>query len=216
MERLERVLSEDERERAARFHFRKDFERYVTARAHLRLQLASYLDCDPGSLSFQYTEFGKPFLPGSSLRFNLSHSGDWILYAFTEAADVGIDIEQIKSMADTLRNIAQQNFSLAEFSAWEALPEEDKVGGFYRCWTRKEAFVKAMGEGLSCPLDSFEVEFGPGKPAQLNKAPPQAGPVAQWFMADLPGFDGYAAALAIRRQGLDNPSLPVLEISNVK
>src|SRR5882724_506538 len=158
-ERLAQYLCASERERAARFHFRADYDRYVSARAVLRLQLGDFLECDPKSLLFQYTSHGKPFIEQRGIEFNLSHSGDWVLFAFTSSAEVGVDIEHIRPMPN-MRDVAQQNFAASEFASWEATPEQDRTEAFYRCWTRKESFIKAISEGLSCPLDSFEVAFG--------------------------------------------------------
>ncbi len=211
-ERLARYLCQSEQERAARFHFQADYDRYVAARAFLRLQLGAFLDCDPRSLLFQYTSHGKPFIEKCGIEFNVSHSGDWVLFAFTRSTEIGVDIEHIRPMPD-MRDVAKQNFAAPEFARWEATPEQDRTEAFYRCWTRKESFIKAIGEGLSCPLDSFEVAFGLGEPARLTSVNGDEALAAKWWVADLPGFAGYAAAVTARPANLDNVRLIVREIA---
>lgn len=213
-ERFARYLSTSERERAARFHFQADYDRYVAARACLRLQLSAFLDCDPKSLLIQYTAHGKPFIEKSDVEFNLSHSGDWVLFAFSRAAPVGIDIEHMRPMRD-MRDVASQNFSATEYARWEAMPERDRRLAFYQCWTRKESFIKAIGEGLSCPLDSFEVAFGSARPARLISIGGDNASAASWGMADLPEFPGYAAAVTARHPNLTSLGFAVREISSI-
>jgi 4'-phosphopantetheinyl transferase len=214
-ERLARYLCASERERAARFHFQADYDRYVAARAGLRLQLGALLECDPKSLLLQYTSHDKPFIENCGIEFNLSHSGDWVLFAFTRATEIGVDIEHIRPLAD-MRDVAKQNFAAPEFARWEATPEQDRTEAFYRCWTRKESFIKAIGEGLSCPLDSFEVAFGLDEPARVTSVDGDEALAAQWWMADLPGFAGYAAAVTVRHQNLADISLVVREIAGAE
>ena len=211
-ERLARYLCASERERAARFHFEVDYDRYVAARATLRLQLGAFLDCDPKSLLLQYTSHGKPFIEQCGIEFNLSHSGDWVLFAFTRCGEIGVDIEHIRPMPD-MRDVAKQNFAASEFARWQATPEQDRKEAFYRCWTRKESFIKAIGEGLSCPLDSFEVAFGLDQPARLTSVNDDESQAAQWWMADLPGFAGYAAAVTARNADSVKVGLVVREIA---
>ena len=213
IDRLARYLCADERERAERFHFQADYERYVAARAALRLQLADFLGCDPKSLSFQYTSHDKPVLENAGIGFNLSHSGDWVLFAFTGCGDIGVDIEKIRPIPD-MGDVAQLNFAASEFALWESTPEADRVAAFYRCWTRKESFIKAIGEGLSCPLDSFEVCFGLDQPARLTSVKGDESLAALWRMVDLPGFAGYAAAVTACRENLGDVRLVVSELTN--
>jgi 4'-phosphopantetheinyl transferase len=211
-ERLTRYLSPSERERAERFHFQADYDRYVAARAARRSQLGAFLDCEPGSLSFQYTSYGKPFIANCGVEFNLSHSGDWVLLAFTRMAQIGIDIEHIRPMQD-MRDVARENFSANEFDAWEATSDQDRTPAFYRCWARKESFIKAIGEGLSCPLDSFQVTFGLNQPACLTSLDGSIAAANEWWMADLPGFTGYAAAVTARTSNPSQVRLAVHEIT---
>jgi len=201
MERLMRYLCPSERQRASRFHYRADYDRYVAARAALRLQLGDFLNADANSLTFKYTSHDKPFLEHSGIEFNLTHSGDWVLFAFSRAGEIGVDIEHIRPIAD-MADVAKQNFTRSEYSGWEALPHADRIEAFYRCWTRKESFIKAIGEGLSYPLDSFEVTFGSNQPARVASVNGDESLATEWWMADLPGFNGYAAAVTVRTSGL--------------
>ncbi len=211
--RLARYLSASELERAARFHFQADYDRYIAARACLRLQLGAFLDRNPTSLLFQYTSFGKPFIENCGIEFNLSHSGDCVLFAFTRSAEIGVDIERIRPISG-MRDVARQNFAASEFARWEATPDHDRVEAFYRCWTRKESFIKAICEGLSCPLDSFEVSFALHQPARLTTVHGDSALAAPWWMANLSEFAGYAAAVTARPANLDNIRLVVREIAS--
>ena len=152
---LSEIISSDERERAERFHFERDRKRFVAARVFLRRILGTSLGVEPQRVSFQYGPFGKPALGGefkdSSLRFNVSHSHRCAIYAVTHGREVGVDLEFIRPLDDLL-NLADRNFSVAENNVLRSLPEQDRRNGFFDCWTRKEAFLKATGDGLSFPL----------------------------------------------------------------
>lgn len=177
----EAVLSADELSRARRFHFERDARRYVLAHAALRRILAGYLAVSPPALRFEVNAYGKPSLasgaaPGDAgLTFNLSHSGELALLGVAAGRPVGVDIELVRPELAT-RQIAERFFSPAEVLALAALTTADWVHAFFRCWTRKEAFVKARGEGLSLPLDSFDVTLRPGEPPALLRV--GAGPAA--------------------------------------
>jgi 4'-phosphopantetheinyl transferase len=212
--RLARYLSPDELERAAGFHFQADHDRYVVARAASRLQISAFLKRDPRTLLFAYTSYGKPYIANSGIEFNLSHSGDWVVFAFAQspnAIKLGVDIEHMRAFPD-MRDVAQLNFAASEFARWNATLARDRTAAFYRCWTRKESFIKAMGEGLSCPLHSFEVEFALHRPARLLAVNGDAAAAAQWWMADLPAAPGYAAAVTAYCSDLSNVSLVTTEI----
>ena len=212
--RLEGYLCGSERERANRFHFKADYDRFVAAHGLLRLQLGSFLQCDPKALVFEYTSHGKPFVAASGIEFNLSHSGDWVLFAFTRSsnnAKIGVDIEHIRPIYD-MADVAKMNFAGPEFARWQATPEWDQTEAFYRCWTRKESFIKAIGEGLSCALNSFEVEFGLHQPACLTSVRGEKELAKRWWMADLPGFADYAAAVTLHRANLSDVSLVLREL----
>jgi 4'-phosphopantetheinyl transferase len=159
-------LSASESARAARFHFERDRRRFIAARSILRDLLGRYLGEPPAALVFREAEFGKPYLTGrhegSDLRFNLSHTRDFAVYAVTRGREVGIDVEAIDRRVD-YRELASRFFAASEAEKLFRLPDEQQPAAFFRCWTRKEALVKAVGAGLSIPLDSFEVSFLPGE-----------------------------------------------------
>lgn len=202
--RLERTLSADERERAARFHFRRDAEHFVVARGALRDILGRYLCERPERLRFAYNEFGKPSLAGVHAggphRFNLSHSRGRALYAVTLGREVGVDLEFVRPDFAG-EEIASAYFSRPEVAALRALPAGRRVEAFFNCWTRKEAFVKARGEGLSLPLDRFAVSLAPGEPARLLDVEGEPGEAARWSLKGLPFEDGYVGALAAESGG---------------
>lgn len=185
-----RVLSADERERAARFHFLKDREHFIAARGLLRLLLSRYLDLPPQQLSFSYSPYGKPALAGerdcTSLRFNVSHSHGVALYAFTLEREVGVDVEYIRQ--DVVgESIAEHFFSAQEVTSLRALPAGVQPQAFFNCWTRKEAFIKARGEGLSFPLDQFDVSLVPGEATAListRNDPQEAARECDTFMSN--------------------------------
>ncbi len=162
-DRLAQILSADERARAARFHFERDRTRYIAGRAQLRTLLASYVDAEPAELSFSYGANGKPALPSPAPYFNLSHSGALALLAVTPDAEVGVDVELYDPEFGGQR-IPERFFSPDEVAALRALPPEQQARGFLVLWTRKEAFIKARGDGLSLALDSFSVTLGEDRP----------------------------------------------------
>lgn len=192
-----RTLAEDERTRASRFHFDTHRRHFVAGRGFLRALLARYLHTTPEEVRFAYGQYGKPLLDGahreSPLRFNASHSGDWAVYAFVQDHEVGVDVEHIKADFET-EGIAERFFSALEVQTLHALAEEEKPAAFFRCWTRKEAYIKAIGSGLSHPLDSFDVTLAPGEPAALSRA-------EGWSLFDLEFAPDYAAALAVEGSG---------------
>ena len=160
---LRALLSPDEQQRAARFVFREDRRRYIVARARLRQLLGERLGAAPRALEFIYSEHGKPALAPryeGDLRFNLSHCEDVAVYAFADAAEVGVDVEAVRRLDDA-DEIAMRVFSPRERVAYLRLPEGERPWGFFRCWTRKEAFVKALGSGLSHPLEDLDVSPAP-------------------------------------------------------
>jgi len=181
---LEASLSPDERERAARFRFVKDRDRFVAARGILRDILARYLGANAAALRFRYEAAGKPALADSSeLRFNASHSHGLALYAVATERDVGIDIELIRPRVAE-EKIAERFFRPAEAASLRTLPKEKQAEAFFRIWTRKEAYIKAVGTGLSMPLDSFDPAEVPG-----------------WEVRDLDPDPRYRAALAVEGEG---------------
>jgi 4'-phosphopantetheinyl transferase len=201
MDKFLHTLSEDERARADRFYFQKDREDFIAARGRLRSILGFYLSKAPESLSFNYSSHGKPSLKLESgeaaIHFNLSHSHRHSLYAIARDLEVGIDLEFIRGELAT-EEIADRFFSRRELRALRALPLALQKYAFFLCWTRKEAYIKARGEGLSLPLDQFDVSLTPGKPAELLGTRPDPSEASRWSLRDLMlEPSGYAAALAV-------------------
>ncbi len=194
------LLSSDERDRAARFAFDSDRNRFVVSRAILRMLLARYLGMLPREIVLVYDSYGKPSLsthqnPGG-VSFNLAHSGDCAVYAFARRVQVGIDIERQRSEVP-VTELAERFFSPRERNALRALPDEERREAFFRCWTRKEAYLKALGQGLSVPLDKFTVSVNPVEsPLLLESLPPDTP--TDWTILDLPVEKGVMAALAVR------------------
>ncbi len=195
------ILQPDEIDRANRFYFEKDRKRFVIARGFLRVLLGRYLQSDPKRLMFSYGAHGKPVLDGKDLlRFNMSHSHGVALYALTEGREIGVDVEHVR--ADfTSDDIARRFFSPFEVESLCGLPDEDRIEGFFRCWTRKEAYIKATGRGLSQALDGFDVTLGPGGHAALLRN--DDGTHERWTMANIEVGPGYAGALAVEGQILN-------------
>lgn len=151
-------LSVDELSRMEKFHFEKHRNHFIVARGILRELLAGYLNQSPRNIVFSYTEYGRPYINNVDLNFNLSHSDDCILYAITQNQRVGIDVEKLKAEIDYL-SIAEEFFTKNEYAKLKNIPIEEQCLAFYRCWTRKEAYVKTMGQGLSYPLNQVEVSL---------------------------------------------------------
>lgn len=152
----QQILSQDERERAQRFKFWRDQRRFVHGRGILRVLLGRYLQTAPESIDIQYTTNGKPQLRNNNLKFNLSHCQDWALYGFCWREDIGVDIECLRNVADA-EGIAQRFFSPSENDTFLAAPKEKRMQQFFTIWTLKEAYIKAIGQGLSFPLNDFEI-----------------------------------------------------------
>jgi 4'-phosphopantetheinyl transferase len=197
------LLAADERARAGRFYFERDRRRFAVARGRLRKILGGYLDQRAQALGFVYGRQGKPDLAAphdqSGLRFNLSHSGELGLLVVARGREVGADIEQQRPMAD-MAQVAERFFSPREVAVFRRVADKAKQQAFLNCWTRKEAYIKAIGEGLSRPLDSFDVSLAPGEPARLLYVAGRVGEVARWRLESLETLPGYAAALAAEGQ----------------
>jgi 4'-phosphopantetheinyl transferase len=194
---LRAPLPADERARAGRFHFERDQRRFVAGRGLLRVLLGRYLEADPASLRFGYGPQGKPFLEEyGDLRFNVSHSGGLALLAFTHGREVGVDVERERPLPEW-KDIAGRYFSAWEATELGRLPADERGAAFFRCWTRKEAFIKATGEGLSRPLDAFCVSLAPGEPARLRRVVGEPEAVRRFRLEDLRPAPGFAGALAV-------------------
>ncbi len=191
------LLDPAERDRAARFAFDADRTRFVASHAGMRLALGSCLRQDPASLRFATDRLGKPrlFEPPFDIRFNLAHSGERALLAIALGRDVGVDIEKERSV-DVLA-LGRRYFAASELQALVNTPPPRRLAAFFRCWTRKEAFIKALGEGLYFPLDGFEVSVADDESGQLLKgcAASPAAP-ARWRIVSIPVDAPYTAALA--------------------
>jgi 4'-phosphopantetheinyl transferase len=196
---LETTLAEDERSRADRFHARRDRDHFVVARGVLRALLGRYLAMRPADLRFAYGPHGKPTLDAAAtagdLRFNLAHSGGVALYAIARGRALGVDVERHRSHEED--GLAERFFSSREIAALRALPPASRRAAFYTCWTRKEAYVKARGEGLGIPLDRFSVAFGPGESAALLHVEGDPQEAGRWSLTNLDVDEGYAAALCV-------------------
>jgi 4'-phosphopantetheinyl transferase len=193
------TLAADEQARAARFHFERDRKHFIVARGVLRAILGSYLNRAPECLSFCYSSYGKPTLAGASdgnaIRFNVSHSHGAALYAVTRGREVGIDLERIR-YGLAVMEIAERFFSRREVATLRALPTEAQRQAFFHCWTRKEAYIKARGEGLSLPLDQFDVSLASGEPDALLGSQRDPSETSSWLLQELAYAPGYVAALA--------------------
>jgi 4'-phosphopantetheinyl transferase len=195
--RLRDCLDDEEREKAARFRFPGRQRVACVSRGALREILAAYLGSLAHELRFGVNLHGKPFLSGShaGLRFNLSHSGEWALVGVTLDAEIGVDIEAVSPDRRTA-DLAGRYFSTVEQAEFASLPEELRLLAFYCGWTRKEAYIKARGRGLSLPLDSFDVTLDPTCEARLCRAAddPDFG---RWRLRALPAPEGFVAAAIV-------------------
>ena len=199
--RCEKLLAPEELARASRFRKPLDRRRYTVGRALLRGLLAGYLGTDAGAIRFDYNRYGRPFVvrpeSGSKLCFNLSHTGPLALYAASADHVLGIDVERVRHDMDHLA-LGEHFFAPAERAALRSVPPGSRADAFFNCWTRKEAFVKAHGMGLSLDLTSFEVTLEPGAPAKLISAPEGIEEVRRWHFETFVPRRGHIAALAVR------------------
>ena len=224
--RHRRLLSEDEIARADRFRFDRHRRRYTVGRGVLRTLLGRYLDTDPAAVAFRYGGNDKPYLadrtairpagepesrrPGSPARgaeagpapaggqalwFNLSNSAELAVVALGTSAEIGVDVEALRPMPDALA-IAERFFSAAEREALAAVPAAERDRAFFRCWTRKEAYLKAVGTGITVRLDAFDVTLGPGEPARMLALDGDPEGAAAWRLHHLEPASGYLGALA--------------------
>lgn len=197
-------LSDAERQRAGRFNFERNRRRFVVARARLRQLLGVRLNVRPESVELVYGERGKPALArgyaDSDLRFNVSHSDDVAVYAFSPGHEIGIDVEAVRVIRDA-DGIAARFFSRRENEAYLTLNQRDKPLGFFNCWTRKEAFIKALGDGLYHPLERFDVSLAPGEPARILRVDNAPGDDCGWRMESFSPAPGLVAAVVVESRG---------------
>jgi 4'-phosphopantetheinyl transferase len=200
VEALGRCLSQDERDRANRFRFDRHRRQYVVGRGALRTLLAAYAGTRPELVRFTYGPRGKPFLEGGGdLQFNLSNSDERALVGFVRGREIGVDIEYLKPMPDC-EQISERFFSESERLVLRGVPKESKEEAFFNCWTRKEAYLKAVGEGLAAPLDSFDVTLAPGEPPRMLTLRGDADAAARWWLEHFRLSPEYIGALALERQ----------------
>lgn len=196
LQELAAVLSADERERAARFRFEPHRQRSQVARGVLRSLLGRYTGRDARSLSFFYNAHGKPELKDSDVHFNTSHSGEYAVFALTRLGAIGVDIEEIRRNVDRSDAIAQRHFAPGEQQQLNAVPESERTDAFFQLWTRKEAFVKARGDGLFSGLDQFETVLNGTRLVSVR-----GEPATNWWMSSLPTVPGYAGAVVVNAPG---------------
>jgi 4'-phosphopantetheinyl transferase len=204
LQALEQTLAADERQRASQFRFSRDRLHFIAARGTLRAMLGRYLSREPDALRFSYNAYGKPALADDTgqdlLRFNLAHSHNLALYAITRSGDIGIDLEHISPSGADYDQIARRFFSPNEVRMLAAVPPERKQEAFLNGWTRKEAYIKARGLGLSLDLRLFDVSLIPGKPAALLALREESQEHSCWSLSALAPGPDYIAALAVKGQ----------------
>ena len=199
------TLSSDEKTRAERFHFDEHRQLFIASRGILRSILSRYSEIAPEQIQFNYGSRGKPEIAEScgvkKIKFNLSHSGKVALYAITRDREIGIDIEKIHPIADA-EQIAQRFFSAKEYAWLSELSPSEKPEAFFELWTCKEAYLKAIGEGLAFGLDKFEILFSPSKPPEILTIQGNYQAAKPWFLQQLTPVLGYVGAVAVKA---DNP-----------
>lgn len=208
MEAWEATLSDDERERAARFRFSVDRDRFVAGRGVLRGVVAEKLGRDPAAIAFTRGEGGKPALADGDLRFNLSRSADGVIVGIAAGREIGVDLERVRA-GNVGDEVAGRFFAPREIASLAALPDGIRSRGFFRFWTAKEAYVKARGEGLGFPLDAFAVSIEGDGPRRLEWHRDAAERARWWIVAFSPA-DPYVGAVVV-----DGAGPPVVEVREV-
>ena len=197
LKQYESLLSPDELQKAYRYKFEKDRDHFITGRALLRNILAKYLNQSPDEIIFSYSDKGKPFIKNSNLKFNLAHSGGKAVFAFADNAEVGIDIEYMRELPDALQ-IAKRFFSEEEVNEILKVRDDEIRSAFFNCWTRKEAFIKAVGEGLSYPLKDFTVTLIPGDNPEIKWIKDKDDEVKEWSLVNIQTDENYISSLAVK------------------
>jgi len=195
------LLSDREHKRASRFVFERDRRRFIIARARLRRLLSARLSIRPEAIELVYGTHGKPAIAphcnAADLHFNMSHSGGVVAYAFSSGREIGIDIERVRTL-DAADDIAARFFSRREHEAYVALDAPERSLGFFHCWTRKEAFVKALGDGLTHPLNRFDVSLAPCEPAQILRVDGVPGERCGWTLHGFIPSPDFVGAVVVR------------------
>jgi 4'-phosphopantetheinyl transferase len=215
---LAQCLAPDERQRSERFVRETDRHRFVVSHAAVRRILGHYLSIPPDRVEITIRPGGRPEVAPSdklpSLRYSLSHSGERALVGVTCYKDVGVDVEHVRPLIDA-DNIVERYFSAGERAVWRSLPADEQLAAFFRCWTRKEAYLKAQGVGLSAGLDQVEVSLAPGEPACLLRVSNSTDLTTRWQMYDIPASTDYMAACVVDG-GIDGISVydwPLLSVT---
>jgi 4'-phosphopantetheinyl transferase len=218
IERLRRLLDRQERARASRFRFDRDRNAFVAARGALRTLLGRYLGERPERVRFEYGPYGKPTLASEwsthRLHFNLSHTDTIALFAFSVSAELGIDVERVRPLAD-IEDVAKRFFSKAEIAALSRVPARSRERAFFAFWTAKEAYIKGIGHGLSMPLDRFAVSLSPSEgPIRLRVLDADAA-APLWRIHRFEPSPSFVAAVAVRasRFRLERSWLPLKEMT---
>lgn len=202
--RFIQTLDRDERTRAGLFHFQKDRKRFIARHGILRMILGRYLGVKPSEVRFYRGKNGKPALTETfgkeTIRFNLSHSDSVALFAFSRNHEIGVDIEQIRDIPE-MDHIVELSFCPREKAFFRALPQGNRRDAFFDYWTRKEAYIKATGEGLSQALDRVDVTFVPREAAKLVRIEGDSIRASRWSIQELKPVFGFAAAFAVEGQG---------------
>jgi 4'-phosphopantetheinyl transferase len=197
---LRMQLSTEEKKQADRFQFEQDRSRYQIAHGAMRMILGGYLECTPQSIEFLYSDKGKPYLPQmTNLYFNLSHSSEVALLAVTKMGEIGVDIEHHRQL-DEIHQIARQCFSVQEYQQFASLQPPDNLRAFFNGWTRKEAFIKALGQGLSYPLDKFSVSLLPSELSRLLAVEGKEDEAENWTIFAILSGEVFSSAFALRQK----------------
>jgi 4'-phosphopantetheinyl transferase len=203
LQSLKNILAKDEMVRASRFVFEMDCRRYIVARALLRKILCLYLPIEADEMIFNYNDYGKPFLPEAiniyNINFNLSHSGSIIVYAIAKGREIGIDVERIREM-EACDDIIDRYFSFQEKNLFQLISPQLQQRSFFTCWTRKEAYVKALGHGLANSFDQFSVSLNPGESPVLLKG--DTVDASRWSIKEVISNSAYVAAVAVKGENL--------------
>ena len=194
------MLDDEERAKAARFRFPVHRDRFVAGRGIQRALLSRYLGVPPGRIRYRYTAHGKPGVDGpetaAGIRFNVSNAEAMLLVGLTLGREIGVDVEHLRPMPDG-QAIAERFFSAPENEVFRGIEPHRRDLAFFTCWTRKEAYIKAVGEGLSMPLDRFDVTLVPGEPARLLRTRGAPDEAARWTLHEVDPGGGYLGALAV-------------------
>jgi 4'-phosphopantetheinyl transferase len=197
---LYQTLASSERERTGRFHFVEHRNAYIVGRGVLRSILSRYCGIAAADVEFVYEEKGKPRISSQAIQFNVSHSHELALYAVAREPLLGVDVEWVRPMDDQ-ENIAKRFFSAKEYAELMSLNQDQRSDAFFNCWTRKEAYVKAIGDGLSAPLDRFQVSLRPGEQALFVSIEGHVDRASEWSLFDVRPMEGYVGAVAVRGRG---------------